>query len=138
MPPRPRPQRPSRVRGKRRWGEGTYAWPLRPLLLVGTVMVTSIAVAAMLVPLATALGKTAQRIGKVGCPGGVVPQITLQLPRVAQRSVILANDGTQLARLYLENRKVVRFENIAPVAKKAVLGIEDYQFYEHGGIDIKS
>ncbi|HXJ63065.1 MAG TPA: transglycosylase domain-containing protein [Actinomycetota bacterium] len=140
--PVPQPQQQkkpkTRVRGKRRWGEGTYAWPLRPLLLIGTVMVTSIAVAAMLLPLATALGKTAQRVTKVGCPGGVVPQIEIQLPKVAQRSLILASDGSVLDKLYLENRKVVKFQNIAPIAKKAVLGIEDYQFYEHGGIDIKS
>jgi membrane peptidoglycan carboxypeptidase len=125
------------VRGKRRWGEGTYAWPLRPLLLLGAVMLTSISVAAMLLLPTVAIGNTAQKFTKLGCPGGV-QDITLKLPKVAQRSVILASDGTQLARLYLENRKVVKFQNIAPIAKKAVLGIEDYQFYQHGGIDLKS
>ena len=125
--PRHRPPKTPRVRGKRRWGEGTYAWPLRPLLLLGAVMLTSISVAAMLLLPTVAIGNTAQKFTKLGCPGGV-QDISLKLPRVAQRSVILASDGTQLARLFLENRKVVKFQNIAPIAKKAVLGIEDYQF----------
>ncbi|HEY7283757.1 MAG TPA: transglycosylase domain-containing protein [Actinomycetota bacterium] len=125
------------MRGRRRWGEGTYAWPLRPLLLLGAVMLTSISVAAMLLLPTVAIGNTAQRFTKLGCAGGA-QDITLKLPKVAQRSVILASDGTQLARLFLENRKVVKFKNISPVTKKAVLGIEDYQFYQHGGIDLKS
>jgi penicillin-binding protein 1A len=34
-----------------------------------------------------------------------------------------------------ERRKLVRFADIPDVMKKAVLAIEDYRFYEHGGVD---
>ncbi|RKP54839.1 penicillin-binding protein 1A [Pararobbsia silviterrae] len=34
-----------------------------------------------------------------------------------------------------ERRSIVRFNDIPDVMKKAVLAIEDYRFYEHGGVD---
>ncbi|CAM2145253.1 Penicillin-insensitive transglycosylase / Penicillin-sensitive transpeptidase [Pararobbsia alpina] len=34
-----------------------------------------------------------------------------------------------------ERRSLVRFNDIPDVQKKAVLAIEDYRFYEHGGVD---
>ncbi|CAB3796719.1 penicillin-binding protein 1A [Pararobbsia alpina] len=34
-----------------------------------------------------------------------------------------------------ERRSLVRFNDIPDVMKKAVLAIEDYRFYEHGGVD---
>ncbi|MEA3120717.1 MAG: penicillin-binding protein [Paraburkholderia sp.] len=34
-----------------------------------------------------------------------------------------------------ERRRLVRFDDIPDVMKKAVLAIEDYRFYEHGGVD---
>ncbi|GAB2873174.1 penicillin-binding protein 1A [Paraburkholderia jirisanensis] len=34
-----------------------------------------------------------------------------------------------------ERRSLVRFQDIPDVMKKAVLAIEDYRFYEHGGVD---
>ena len=136
--PNSRRNGPPRVRGKRRWGEATFAWPLRPLLLIGAVIVTAVAVAATLLAPVLAVGRAAQHVtGELGCKGGA-KDITLKLPRPAQRSTIKAMDGTTLATLFLENRKVVRIQNVAPIAKKAVLGIEDYQFYEHGGIDLKA
>ncbi|MFL5797505.1 MAG: transglycosylase domain-containing protein [Actinomycetota bacterium] len=129
--------RPSRPHGPRRWGEATFAAPLRPVLLAGTIMITALALAATLLPPVLAVGKAAQNLtGQLGCQQK--SDLVLKLPRVAQRSTILASDGSIMARLYLENRKVVRLDKIAPIAKKAVLGIEDYQFYQHGGVDVKA
>jgi len=34
-----------------------------------------------------------------------------------------------------ERRQLVRFQDIPDIQKKAVLAIEDYRFYEHGGVD---
>ena len=34
-----------------------------------------------------------------------------------------------------ERRSLVRFQDIPDIQKKAVLAIEDYRFYEHGGVD---
>ena len=54
---------------------------------------------------------------------------------VPQRSRILAADGTVLATFFYENRVNVRLDQIAPIARRAVLAIEDSRFYEHGAID---
>ena len=41
--------------------------------------------------------------------------------------------------IYLdENRNTVRLKEISRVARKSVLGIEDYRFYQHGGVDPKA
>ena len=129
--------RPSRPHGPRRWGEATFAAPLRPVLLAGTIMVTALALAATLLPPVLAVGKAAQNLtDELGCR--TKSDLVLKLPRVAQRSTIVARDGSVMARLYLENRKVVRLDRVSPIAKRAVLGIEDYQFYEHGGVDVKA
>ncbi|MEX2458618.1 MAG: transglycosylase domain-containing protein [Actinomycetota bacterium] len=61
----------------------------------------------------------------------------LQFPRFPERSTILARDRSVLATLYLdENRKVVRLQDIAPIARQAVIAIEDDGFYEHGALDV--
>ncbi|HEX3827733.1 MAG TPA: transglycosylase domain-containing protein [Sporichthyaceae bacterium] len=55
----------------------------------------------------------------------------------AQASVILAEDGTRIGSFYDENRVDVALDHIAPVMKQAILAIEDYRFYQHGGIDLE-
>ncbi|HZE65902.1 MAG TPA: transglycosylase domain-containing protein [Sporichthyaceae bacterium] len=55
----------------------------------------------------------------------------------AQASVLLASDGTRIATFFDENRVNVPLDHIAPIMKQAILAIEDYRFYEHGGIDLK-
>ncbi|HEX3613404.1 MAG TPA: transglycosylase domain-containing protein [Sporichthyaceae bacterium] len=55
----------------------------------------------------------------------------------AQASVILAEDGTRIGSFYDENRVDVPLDHIAPVMKQAILSIEDYRFYQHGGIDLE-
>jgi membrane peptidoglycan carboxypeptidase len=55
----------------------------------------------------------------------------------AQASVLLASDGTRIATFFDENRVNVPLDHIAPIMKQAILAIEDYRFYEHGGIDPK-
>ena len=55
----------------------------------------------------------------------------------SQPSVMYANDSkTVLARFRLENRIPVTMNNIAPVALKSVVAIEDERFYTHGGVDL--
>ena len=54
----------------------------------------------------------------------------------AQNSVVLASDGTPLATLTgNEKRILVESDEIAPSLKQAVVAIEDERFYEHRGID---
>jgi membrane peptidoglycan carboxypeptidase len=54
-----------------------------------------------------------------------------------ERSEILAADGQRLANLYLQNRRVVPLSQIAPVARKALIAIEDSRFYEHKALDYR-
>ena len=61
----------------------------------------------------------------------------LEIPPLAQRSRILASDGSLIATFYSENRVVVALSDVAPVMRQAVIAIEDSRFYQHGGIDLR-
>ena len=57
---------------------------------------------------------------------------------LAQRSTIVASDGSLLARLFRENRSVVALDEMAPHVIDAVLAAEDARFFQHGGFDLRS
>ncbi|WP_289009462.1 transglycosylase domain-containing protein [uncultured Thermomonospora sp.] len=59
----------------------------------------------------------------------------LDLGPLAQRSKILAADGSTIATFYYQNRVEVKLDQVAPVARQAVLAIEDSRFYQHGALD---
>ncbi len=61
----------------------------------------------------------------------------LDAPPVAQRSEILAADGSVIASLYEENRSSVPLADVPEHVRKAVLAIEDARFYAHNGVDAK-
>ncbi|MDQ6649944.1 MAG: penicillin-binding protein [Actinomycetota bacterium] len=62
----------------------------------------------------------------------------LQVPPLAQRSRILAADGSLMANLFLnEDRVVVPLASVPSVMRDAIVGIEDSRFYEHHGVDYK-
>src|SRR5262249_60081555 len=47
--------------------------------------------------------------------------------------------GKVLANLsWVYNRKTVQLDKVAPIARDAVLAIEDHKYYEHGPIDVPS
>jgi penicillin-binding protein 1A len=83
---------------------------------------------------------------------GVAPQVVaavgahdtdaspaIDLSPLAQRSVVLAADGSPIATLYRdENRKAVALRDLPDVVKRTVLAVEDAQFYEHGGVNLRS
>jgi membrane peptidoglycan carboxypeptidase len=52
-----------------------------------------------------------------------------------QRSKILAADGSTIATFFYQNRIEIPLEQVPPIARKAVLAIEDARFYEHGALD---
>lgn len=62
---------------------------------------------------------------------------TMPSEQAPQRSVILAADGSKIAEFYSENRRNVPLAEIAPIARKAIVAIEDDRFYEHGPIDAR-
>jgi 1A family penicillin-binding protein len=66
--------------------------------------------------------------------------VRLDLDPLAQRSIVLASDGTTpLASLHREeNRKIVPLEEIPAVLVATVLAVEDQDFYDHGGVDVRA
>ena len=55
----------------------------------------------------------------------------------SEQSVILASDGSTLARIYAMNRIVVSSDQISQYMKDAVVDVEDKRFYSHGGVDVQ-
>jgi membrane peptidoglycan carboxypeptidase len=56
---------------------------------------------------------------------------------LAQRTRVLAADGSLLATWYQQNRVNVPLDQVSPIMRKAILAIEDYRFYQHGALDLK-
>jgi membrane peptidoglycan carboxypeptidase len=56
---------------------------------------------------------------------------------LAERTRVLARDGSLLATFYDENRVNVELDQVAPIMQKAIIAIEDYRFYDHGAMDLK-
>ena len=61
----------------------------------------------------------------------------LKTTPLAQRSRVLAADGSLIAVLYRENRVIAPLEDIPEMARKAVIATEDARFYAHNGVDYK-
>ncbi|MGZ7176576.1 penicillin-binding protein 1A [Burkholderia gladioli] len=59
--------------------------------------------------------------------------LTNYQPKVPLR--VYTADHVLIGEFGEERRSLVRFQDIPDVMKKAVLAIEDYRFYEHGGVD---
>lgn len=62
---------------------------------------------------------------------------SLSTPPLAQRSLILASDGSILATLYYQNRVEVPLSSISPLMRQATVAIEDSRFLEHNGVDLR-
>ncbi len=61
----------------------------------------------------------------------------LRTPPLAQRSTVLAADGSFLASFYSENRIPVTLDQVPDSTRKAVVAIEDSRFYSHNGVDLR-
>jgi penicillin-binding protein 1A len=55
-------------------------------------------------------------------------------PKVPLR--VYTADHVLIGEFGVERRRLVKFQDIPDVMKKAVLAIEDNRFYEHGGVDL--
>ncbi|MDO5746265.1 MAG: transglycosylase domain-containing protein [Actinomycetaceae bacterium] len=53
----------------------------------------------------------------------------------SEQSVIVASDGSVIAKFYAENRIVVDIKDMSEWVQKAAVAIEDRRFYEHKGVD---
>ncbi len=74
---------------------------------------------------------------KAGADEFLVLPAELETPPLAERSRILAADGSVLATLYSQNRVMVPLADVPEQTRKAVIAIEDSRFYAHNGVDPK-
>ena len=61
----------------------------------------------------------------------------IDLRPLAQRSEILAADGSLLAALYEEDRVPVALRDVPKVLQQAVVAVEDSAFFEHQGVSVR-
>jgi membrane peptidoglycan carboxypeptidase len=109
--------------------------PIAVLLLIPVILATSILTAAVLAPPFAVAGFGVNEIrSRLDALGADFTRI----PRFPERSTIYAADGSVLTQVYLDNREIVPLAAISPVARKAVLAIEDSDFFEHGALDWSS
>jgi membrane peptidoglycan carboxypeptidase len=109
--------------------------PIAILLLIPVILATSVLTAAVLAPPFAAAGLGVNEIrSRLDALGSGFTRI----PRFPERSTIYAADGSILTRVYLDNREIVRLDAISRPTQRAVLAIEDSDFFQHGAIDVSS
>ncbi|HVF09079.1 MAG TPA: transglycosylase domain-containing protein [Actinomycetota bacterium] len=110
--------------------------PFALLLLVPVILLASGMFAIVIAPPFVGAAVGIMRIdAKLAALGADFTRI----PRFPERSTIYANDGTtELATVYLDNRELIRLEDVSQKARNAVLAIEDAEFYEHGALNWSS
>lgn len=120
----------------RKSGRAAQAEPGSTLSNLGRLFlvcgVIGVIVAALLIPagvLAT---------GAVGSVDDFLSEVPddLDVQPPAQATTLLASDGSTLATLYAQDRKVVDLDSMSPFIRDGVVAIEDSRFYEHGGVDL--
>ena len=107
--------------------------PARLLYALLASVLTGLLLAGVAFPVVGGLGLTA----KAGADEFLVLPQELQETPLAQRSKILAADGSLLAILYRENRVLAELRFIPELTRKAFIAVEDARFYVHKGIDYK-
>jgi membrane peptidoglycan carboxypeptidase len=111
--------------------------PAPALDQVGKALLTSALVGLLVAALALPVVGGVGLVAKSQADEFLVLPAELETPPLAQRSRILAADGSLIASLYTENRVVVPLADVPEITRKAVLAIEDSRFYAHNGVDVK-
>jgi penicillin-binding protein 1A len=62
----------------------------------------------------------------------------LENPNTNLATEVLASDGSELGRFYVENRVPVTFDELPTSLKDALVATEDIRYYQHSGIDGKA
>ncbi|MBK5305541.1 MAG: penicillin-binding protein [Frankiaceae bacterium] len=112
-------------------GSDPIASRLGLALVVSVVM--GLLLAALALPVVGAIGLTA----KSSADDFLALPADLEAGPPAQRSKILASDGTLLATMYSQNRVNVPLHIVPLAARQAIIAIEDSRFYAHHGVDYK-
>ncbi len=106
--------------------------PLRAVYAVLASVVAGLLLAAVAFPLVGGLSLTA----KAGADEFLVLPAELETAPLAQRTRILAADGSQIAVLYRQNRVNAKIADVPEQTRQAVIATEDARFYSHNGVDV--
>lgn len=98
---------------------------------IAVAVVTGVVAAGLLVPPAAAAGLAAN--ASVGWFKSL--PANMESGPVSEASTVVAKDGTEVAKFFAQNRDPVPLDQISPNMRKALLSIEDRDFYDHGGVD---
>ncbi|WP_434995477.1 transglycosylase domain-containing protein [Arthrobacter sp. Ld5] len=100
------------------------------LAFLGISALTGVLAAGLLVPVTAVAGTGASASIEF------FEDLPAELERdaLAQPTTIVAADGSLIATLYEENRQPVPLDQVSQDMQDALVSIEDYRFYEHGGV----
>jgi len=62
----------------------------------------------------------------------------LENPEYDEASIIYDVNGTPYGKYYVENRELVKYEDLSPLLINSLLATEDIRFHSHSGIDLKA
>ena len=102
-------------------------------VMVAVAAVMGLLVAGLAIPFAAVAGLGARDVAK----GMDALPSELTADPLAQRTRVLASDGSVLATWYDQNRQNVTLDKVSVIMRKAIVAIEDYRFYQHGALDMK-
>ncbi len=101
--------------------------------MVAVAALVGVLVAGIAIPFAAVAGLGARSVAD----GMDKLPRSLTAEPLAQRTRVLAADGSTLATWFVENRVNVPLDKVSPIMRKAIISIEDYRFYQHGALDLK-
>jgi membrane peptidoglycan carboxypeptidase len=102
-------------------------------VMVGVAALMGALVAGLAIPFAAVAGFSARNVAD----GMDELPTELTAEPLAQRTRVLAADGSLLATWYKQNRVNVPLNKVSLIMRKAIVAIEDYRFYQHGALDMK-
>ena len=102
-------------------------------VMVAVSAVMGVLVAGLAIPFAGIAGLGARSVSE--SIDNLPSELTAE--PLAERTRLLAKDGSVLATFYDENRVNVPLGDVADIMKRAIISIEDYRFYEHGALDLR-
>ncbi|NUP75627.1 MAG: transglycosylase domain-containing protein, partial [Sinomonas sp.] len=101
------------------------------LAFLGVSAFCGVLVAGLMMPAAAVTGGAA--FGSAQFFDSLPTDLTVSPPGLVTK--LVASDGSQIATLFNENRYPIRLDQVSQNLKDAVVAVEDYRFYEHGGVD---